>query len=209
MLTHVACPSWGTYTLIALTTVTTNSTILTRLTCTISVYEGEQHEINNSPWLLIYNKISQKMPLQFLPWIRGALWAKRSKHGLLCKLLGVGRIFFSLPCPVVSEKCRVCLAWLMKHQLWRLHNFATFYYKEQCKEEGANKRSVGRIISLSGQGWGFATLQEKLKIKSNGGKGLLCLWRPNGHHDYTIGAGTYLFHKWAQPSQADKCIGSY
>ena len=67
MLTHVACPSWGTYTLIALTTVTTNSTILTRLTCAISVYKGEQHEINNSPWLLIYNNISQKMPLQFLP----------------------------------------------------------------------------------------------------------------------------------------------
>ena len=30
------------------------------------------------------------------------------------------------------------------------------FYKEQCKkgEEGADKRSVGRIISLSGQGFG-------------------------------------------------------
>lgn len=63
MLTHVACPSWGTYTLIALTTVTTNSSILTGLTCTISVYKGEQQDINNSAWSLIYTKISKKMSL--------------------------------------------------------------------------------------------------------------------------------------------------
>ena len=33
------------------------------------------------------------------------------------------------------------------------------FYKEQCKEgeEGADKRSVGRVISLSEQGWSFAT----------------------------------------------------
>ena len=33
------------------------------------------------------------------------------------------------------------------------------FYKEQCKEgeEGADKRSVGRIISLSRQGCSFAT----------------------------------------------------
>lgn len=48
--------------------------------------------------------------------------------------------------------------------------------------------------------------ENKIKWRERANSGL---WRPNGHHDYTIGAGTYLFHKWAQPSQADKCIGSY
>ena len=35
----------------------------------------------------------------------------------------------------------------------------------------------------------FATPYENLKTKSNGGKGLLGPWLPNGHHDYGIGAG--------------------
>ena len=53
------------------------------------------------------------------------------------------------------------------------------FYKEQCKEgeEGADERSIGRIISLSGQG-------------------LLCPWRPNGHHDYGIGVKVQLMPKF-------------
>ena len=65
------------------------------------------------------------------------------------------------------------------------------FYKEQCKEGegGADERSVGRRESLSGEGGSLATPQEKLKAKSNGGKGLPGPWRPNGHHDYGISAG--------------------
>ena len=41
------------------------------------------------------------------------------------------------------------------------------FYKEQCKEgeEGADKRSVGRTISLKGQGSSFVRPKEKLKTK--------------------------------------------
>ena len=53
-------------------------------------------------------------------------------------------------------------------------------------EERADKRSVGRITSLSGQGWSFATPKENVKTKSHGGKGLIGPRRPSGHHDYRI-----------------------
>ena len=41
------------------------------------------------------------------------------------------------------------------------------FYKEQSKEgeEGTDKRSVGKTVSLNGQGCSFATPQEKLKTK--------------------------------------------
>ena len=55
--------------------------------------------------------------------------------------------------------------------------------------ERADKRSVGRITSLSGQGWSFATPKENVKTNSHGGKGLIGPWRPSGHHDYRIGEG--------------------
>ena len=34
----------------------------------------------------------------------------------------------------------------------------------------------------------FCEALRECKTKSNGGKGLLVPWRPNGHHDYGIGA---------------------
>ena len=76
-------------------------------------------------------------------------------------------------------------------------NYPTYARNSACKEgeEGAYKGSVGRTISLSGQGWSFVAPQEKLKTKSNGGKGLLGPWRPKDHLSRGL-CSAYSVDKW-------------
>ena len=59
------------------------------------------------------------------------------------------------------------------------HGLPRQFYKEQCKEgeEGADKRSVGRIIS-EWTGLRFCSALREAENKIKGGKGLLCPWCP-------------------------------
>ena len=54
--------------------------------------------------------------------------------------------------------------WKLFGHVASLQGLQRQFYKEQCKEgeEGANKRSVGRITSLSRQRWSFVMPKERL-----------------------------------------------